>query len=73
MKTAAVIGCGKYREGDKHGWAIGHAHAQGFVDAFPGVELCGVDIDPENLASFGKRFGVPDERLFLRPRRCMTR
>lgn len=60
---AAVIGCGKFNPG-KEGWAIGHAHAEGYKLADPGVRLCGVDPNPENLAAFGERFGVAAEDLF---------
>ena len=51
MRTVAIIGCGKYVEG-KEGWAIGHAHAQAWLDAFPNVALHGVDISKENLDGF---------------------
>ncbi|MEM9417802.1 MAG: Gfo/Idh/MocA family oxidoreductase [Planctomycetota bacterium] len=64
MKTAAVIGCGRACDGNKEGWAIGHAHAQGFLAAFPDVELYGVDINADNLAVFGETFGIPGDRLF---------
>ncbi|MEX0653870.1 MAG: Gfo/Idh/MocA family oxidoreductase [Phycisphaeraceae bacterium] len=63
MKTAAVIGCGKASEG-KEGWAIGHAHAAGYLQARPGVALYGVDPNAENLRAFGEKFGLPDDRLF---------
>jgi predicted dehydrogenase len=63
MKTAAVIGCGKAAKG-KEGWAIGHAHARGYLEAFPEVALYAVDIREENLASFGQAFGLSDDRLF---------
>lgn len=63
MRTAAIIGCGKGVEG-KEGWAIGHTHAQGWLAAFPDLALYGVDISKENLEAFGKRFGLPPERLF---------
>jgi predicted dehydrogenase len=59
----AVIGCGKSHPG-KEGWAIGHSHATGYQLAAPGIRLCGVDPNPENLAAFGERFGVPPEDLF---------
>jgi len=62
-RTAAVIGCGKVREG-KEGWAIGHAHAEGYRAVDPGIRLLGVDVDPANLEAFGKRFGLPSEDLF---------
>ncbi|MCE0497176.1 MAG: Gfo/Idh/MocA family oxidoreductase [Methylacidiphilales bacterium] len=63
MRTVAIIGCGKFVEG-KEGWAIGHAHAQGWLDAFPDILLHGVDISKENLEAFGQRFNLPSERLF---------
>lgn len=63
MKKAVVIGCGKFVPG-KEGWAIGHAHAQGYLDSGEKVELYGVDVSTENLAAFGERFQVPNERLF---------
>lgn len=63
MKTAAVIGCGRAVPG-KEGFAIGHAHGGGYKDAYPDIELIGVDINPDNLKAFGEAFGVPDERLF---------
>ncbi len=63
MKTAVVIGCGKVVEG-KEGWAIGHAHAEAYRKAFPDVALYGVDISEENLAAFGRKFGLDESRLF---------
>ncbi len=63
MKSAAIIGCGK-ATGGMEGFAIGHAHAHGYRQAFPDLALCGVDINPDNLAAFGTRFNVPKERLF---------
>jgi predicted dehydrogenase len=62
-RVAAVIGCGKFHPG-KVGWAIGHAHAEGYRLADPGIRLLGVDPNPENLAAFGERFGVPAGDLF---------
>lgn len=62
-RTAAVIGCGKFCEG-KEGWAIGHNHAEGYQLADPELVLLGVDVNAENLAAFGRRFGLPDENLF---------
>lgn len=62
-RVTAVIGCGKFSPG-KEGWAIGHAHAEGYKLADPGVRLLGVDPNPENLAAFGERFGVPAGDLF---------
>ncbi|MEM1108662.1 MAG: Gfo/Idh/MocA family oxidoreductase [Planctomycetota bacterium] len=64
MKTAAVIGCGKAKDGAKEGWAIGHSHAHGLREAFPGVKLYGVDPDPVNLAAFGERFDLSIDQLF---------
>lgn len=63
LRTAAVIGCGKSREG-KEGWAIGHSHAAGYLAADPEIQLFGVDIDANNLEAFGRSFGVANERLF---------
>ena len=63
MKTAAIIGCGKRQEG-KTGFAAGHAHANNYRQAFPDIELIGVDISEENLKAFGEAFDVPAERLF---------
>jgi len=67
MKTAAIIGCGKAVPG-KEGWAIAHAHANGYRQAYPDIELIGVDINEENLAAFGEKFDVPAERLFTSTR-----
>jgi len=61
--VAAVLGCGKAREG-KVGWAIGHAHAEGWRAADPTVRLVGVDPSAENLASFGRAFGLDAEDLY---------
>jgi predicted dehydrogenase len=63
MKTIAIIGCGKATSG-KEGWAIGRAHANGYLDCGHEVELLGVDLSPENLKAFGETFGLPDEQLF---------
>lgn len=63
MKTAAVIGCGRAIEG-KVGWAIGHSHAGGYQRALPELRLIGVDPNPENLAAFGRQFGIPSCDLF---------
>lgn len=63
MKTAAIIGCGKATN-QKEGWAIGHAHAHAYRQAFSDIELYGVDINPENLAAFGQQFGLDDTHLF---------
>ena len=62
--TVAVLGCGKYVKGNKEGWAIGHAHAQGWIAGVPGVRLLGVDPSEENLKAFGERFNLPPENLF---------
>lgn len=63
LKSAAVIGCGKRGDGQV-GWAIGHAHANGYKYAKQPVKLLGVDLSAENLASFGAAFDLPDEQLF---------
>lgn len=63
MKTVAVIGCGKVVEG-MEGWAIGHCHAQGYLDCGQEVKLLGVDVSPENLEAFRKRFDLPKSQLF---------
>jgi predicted dehydrogenase len=63
MKTVAVIGCGK-RGNSKEGWAIGHAHARGYLECGHPVKLIGVDISPENLKAFGETFGLPTGQLF---------
>ena len=62
-RIAAVIGCGKFVDG-KEGWAIGHAHADAYRQADPGLRLVGVDINPDNLKAFGERFGVAPGDLF---------
>lgn len=62
-RIVAVIGCGKSAEG-KEGWAIGHLHASGYRQADPAARLLGVDPNPENLAAFGERFGIPASDLF---------
>lgn len=62
-KTVAVIGCGKNIEG-KVGWAIGHAHAEGYLNCGHPVKLLGVDITPENLEAFGRKFNLPETQLF---------
>jgi len=61
--TVAVIGCGK-ATGTKVGFAIGHAHAEGWLTADPTVRLVGVDPSPENLAVFGQKFGLAPGDLF---------
>jgi len=66
-RLAAVIGCGKFNPG-KEGWAIGHAHADGYKKADPGIRLRGVDPNPENLAAFGQQLGVPPGIFFLNRR-----
>ena len=63
MRTAAVIGCGRRREG-KEGWAIGHAHAAGYLAAFADLQLTGVDPDQANRHAFAERFDLPEDRLF---------
>lgn len=60
---AAIIGCGKQQEG-KMGFAIGHRHAAGMVEAFDDLELFAVDPNEENLADFATRFGLPGARCF---------
>ena len=62
-RTAAVIGCGKKQAG-KECHAIGHAHGAGYAVGRPDAVLHAVDPDAENLARFGERFGVPEERRF---------
>jgi predicted dehydrogenase len=67
MKTAAIVGCGKpapEAAGHKVGWGIAYAHAVGYLHAFPGVELCAVDPNAENLVAFGDRFEIPASRRF---------
>jgi predicted dehydrogenase len=59
----AVLGCGK-RGSAKEGWAIGHAHAEGWLKADSEARLFGVDIVPENLAAFGEQFKLPPGQLF---------
>lgn len=61
MKDVAIIGCGKVVEG-KEGWAIGSVHGGAWKDRFPEYRLHAVDIAPENLTAFGKRFDIPPER-----------
>jgi UDP-N-acetyl-2-amino-2-deoxyglucuronate dehydrogenase len=63
MRTAAIIGCGK-RGTDKEGWAIGHAHASGYLQAMPDCRLLAVDIDADNLAAFAEKFELKPDRLF---------
>ncbi|MGA1531005.1 MAG: Gfo/Idh/MocA family oxidoreductase [Kiritimatiellia bacterium] len=63
MKTVAVIGCGKRGDG-KVGWAIGHAHARGYLGCGHEVKLLGVDVSPDNLKAFGEAFGLPADQLF---------
>lgn len=63
MKTAAIIGPGKRQDG-KEGWAAGHAHARNYLAAYPDIQLIGVDINPDNLAAFGRAFDIPADRLF---------
>lgn len=63
MKTVAIIGCGRAAEG-KEGWAIGHAHANGYLNCGHEVRLLGVDLSPENLKAFGETFDLPEDQLF---------
>jgi predicted dehydrogenase len=63
MKTIAIIGCGK-RGTAKEGWAIGHAHANGYLNCGHDIKLLGVDLSPENLQAFGEAFELPEEQLF---------
>jgi predicted dehydrogenase len=63
MKTVAIIGCGKYTPG-KEGWAIGHAHGNGYRETSAEIKLSGVDLSPENLQAFGEVFDLPQEQLF---------
>ncbi len=63
MKTVAVIGCGKRRDG-KVGWAIGQQHGHGYAAANQPVRILGVDLSPENLADFGKLLHLPEDQLF---------
>lgn len=62
QRTAAVIGCGKAMPG-KEGFAIGHAHGNGYA-AVGGIDLCAVDPDDGNRKAFAEKFGVPEERCF---------
>ncbi len=64
QRVAAVIGCGKYVEGSREGWAAGHDNAIGWLAADPNIRLLGVDISEENLATFGRKFDLPDGQLF---------
>jgi predicted dehydrogenase len=64
MKTAAIIGCGRPKQG-KVGWAQGHAQARGLLEAYPEVQLHGVDIDEEHLKLFGETFNLPESQLHL--------
>ena len=63
MKTVAIIGCGKFVEG-KEGWAIGHAHADGYLKSGHEIKLLGVDVSPENLKAFGDKYKLPTDQLF---------
>ena len=63
MKTIAILGCGK-RGTAKEGWAIGHAHANGYLNCGHDIKLLGVDLSPENLQAFGEAFELPEEQLF---------
>ncbi len=62
-RVAAVVGCGRAKEG-KVGWAIGHAHAEGWRVADPAIRLVGVDPSAENLVAFGRAFGLAADDLF---------
>ncbi len=67
MKTAAIIGCGRPPQntaGHKIGWGIAGAHARGYREAFPQVQLYAVDVSAENLAAFAQAHGLPQERCF---------
>jgi len=65
IPVVAILGCGKRSSNNgKEGWAIGHAHAEGWLKACLELKLCGVDISPDNLAAFGKRFELPTSQLF---------
>jgi predicted dehydrogenase len=63
MRTAAVIGCGKKREG-KEGFAIGHQHGKGYANGAADAKLYAVDPDPENLRGFAEQFDVPEAQCF---------
>jgi predicted dehydrogenase len=68
MKSALIIGCGKPQQigpGHKVGWAIAYAHAQGYLDAFPGVDLYAVDPNRENLEAFASKHRLPASRCFV--------
>jgi len=67
MKSAAIIGCGRPPESfqnHKVGWGIAYAHADGYREAFPDVELSAVDPNPENLAAFAGKYNIPPARQF---------
>lgn len=62
---AAVIGVGRIRKvTEKQGFAIGGAHAQGYRDGIPGIELYGVDPNAENLQAFAEKFEVSESNCF---------
>jgi len=63
-RKAAIIGCGSTKITGKTGWAIGYAHANGYLAADPAIELYGVDPNAENAAAFGEKYGIPASRLF---------
>jgi len=56
MKTVAIIGCGK-RGTDKEGWAIGHAHAQGYLKSGHGAHPCFVDLLRRSVRLCGRYAG----------------
>ncbi|MFW6060549.1 MAG: Gfo/Idh/MocA family oxidoreductase [Phycisphaeraceae bacterium] len=62
-RTAAIIGCGKARQG-KEGFAIGHAHAKGYLHGMPDIKLHAVDPDDDNRKAFGETFELPSDQLF---------
>jgi predicted dehydrogenase len=67
LRTAVIIGCGRPPQsstGQKVGWGIGHAHADGYRAAFPDVTLCAVDPNAKNLAAFAAKYSIPSERCF---------
>ncbi|MEM1010778.1 MAG: Gfo/Idh/MocA family oxidoreductase [Planctomycetota bacterium] len=62
-RTAAVLGCGKAVPGFE-GFAVGHGHGDGYVKGAPHAKLFAVDPNAENLAAFGDKFELPDDRRF---------
>ncbi len=68
MKSAAIIGCGRPPQsnaGHKVGWGIAYAHAEGYLKAFPDIELYAVEPLAENREAFARRVGLPAERCFV--------